>query len=310
MALQPRRERARRLRRPRCRRSRAARARRCHRMRARGAQCRVARRSAPTRAGIARLASARDRAFGPRASARAIITPFRRSAACFSHLVPHASGDLRVHLATPCTTAACVRRRQRASTRSRRRTARRGLRYVPVEHAATRRESCEEADAIVAEIDVAAAREVSWSRRAGAADTRRRHPRRLAVQRAARAAFGSKLAARRISGHPRRHGRQVPGPGGAGRVLLDGDVERRGHAARHRVSFRERIASTSRSRARNASACSFARRACSRSAAALPNRWRWSTCCAIFAKGRHLRPALNNLPDRDTARAATGAREG
>ena len=32
-----------------------------------------------------------------------------------------------------------------------------------------------------------------------------------------------------------RHGRQVPGPGGAGRLLLDGDLERRGPAAQPRV---------------------------------------------------------------------------
>ena len=34
---------------------------------------------------------------------------------------------------------------------------------------------------------------------------------------------------------PGRHGRQVPGPGGAGRLLLDGDLERRRHPAQPRV---------------------------------------------------------------------------
>ena len=37
------------------------------------------------------------------------------------------------------------------------------------------------------------------------------------------------------AGRPHRHRRQLPGPGGAGRALLDGDVERRGRAPRHRV---------------------------------------------------------------------------
>ncbi len=36
-------------------------------------------------------------------------------------------------------------------------------------------------------------------------------------------------------GRARRHGRQVPGPGGGGRDLLDGRLERRGRAARPRV---------------------------------------------------------------------------
>ena len=34
---------------------------------------------------------------------------------------------------------------------------------------------------------------------------------------------------------PGRHGRQVPGPGGAGRLLLDGELERRGRPARPRL---------------------------------------------------------------------------
>jgi len=49
----------------------------------------------------------------------------------------------------------------------------------------------------------------------------RRHPHRRALQRAG--AMPAQHAARR----PRRHGRQVPGPGGAGRLLLDGGFDRR-----------------------------------------------------------------------------------
>ena len=58
--------------------------------------------------------------------------------------------------------------------------------------------------------------------------------------------------ARAPSGRARRDRRQVPGPGGAGRYLLDGDVEPRGCAARHGVPLqpepaeRRDVASTMR----------------------------------------------------------------
>ena len=61
--------------------------------------------------------------------------------------------------------------------------------------------------------------------------TARRHPRRRALQRAGHSAGGAAGGRRRA----RRHRGQVPGPGGAGRHLLDGHVAARGRAARHGV---------------------------------------------------------------------------
>ena len=57
-----------------------------------------------------------------------------------------------------------------------------------------------------------------------------RLPRRRAVQRA-----GARAAAARPRGGARRDGRQVPGAGGAGRAHLDGELDRRGRAARDRL---------------------------------------------------------------------------
>ena len=73
-----------------------------------------------------------------------------------------------------------------------------------------------------------------------------------------------------------RHGRQVPGPGGADRVLLDGDLERRGSAAERRVPLlaqppeRRDLASPGAGGARREPA------GCSRSAAARSSRCAWS----------------------------------
>jgi uncharacterized protein len=59
-----------------------------------------------------------------------------------------------------------------------------------------------------------------------------RHPGRCAVQHA-----GALSAGRAARGCRGRHSGQVPGAGSAGRVLLDGLVQRRGRAARPRVSL-------------------------------------------------------------------------
>ena len=95
-----------------------------------------------------------------------------------------------------------------------------GLRWIPVVHAGNQRPSRPR-------------RRRKWrgwwsgcSRRAPHGPTRpnaprrstRRHPRGRALQRAGGAPQNG------AAGRARRHGRQVPGPGGAGRHLLDGDV--------------------------------------------------------------------------------------
>ena len=58
-----------------------------------------------------------------------------------------------------------------------------------------------------------------------------------------------------------RHGRQVPGAAGAGRLLLDGELDERGRAARDRVPVRPATASTSRRRAPSAARAGLRARA-------------------------------------------------
>jgi hypothetical protein len=79
----------------------------------------------------------------------------------------------------------------------------------------------------------------------------------------------SRCAARRSAPAWRsdRHGGQVLGAGGTGRVLLDGEVERRGCTAHSRVPALAQIASTSQCRARSAWPMSSRARSYSRSAA-------------------------------------------
>ena len=72
----------------------------------------------------------------------------------------------------------------------------------------------------------------------------RRHPRRRALQRAG--ALPARRAARRRA---RRHRRQVPGPGGADRLLLDDDLDRRGRAARHGLPVQQNRLNVAVSRA-------------------------------------------------------------
>ena len=71
-------------------------------------------------------------------------------------------------------------------------------------------------------------RPVHGRRRHHARADARRHPRRRAVQRPG--ALPARAAAR---GRADRHRRQVPGAGGAGRLLLDDELHRRGRPARH-----------------------------------------------------------------------------
>ena len=166
-------------------------------------------------------------------------------------------GRLRVHLGARSTRAAstshpdCARQSVGGEA---------GIRYLPV---AARRQRV-----VVA--------------RGGRGDPRRdRAPARPAVPRHATAASArwrrddcmvvtpynlqrAPAAQRAARRRAHRHRRQLPGPGGAGRLLLDGDLERRGRAARRRASCSAATASTSRSAGRAAWPISCARRRCSR----------------------------------------------
>ena len=124
-----------------------------------------------------------------------------------------------------------------------------------------------------------------------AARSRRRRPRRCAPRSRACvaagvrpdeikvvAAFNAQVQRLRgcAAGRGRgRHGRQVPGPGGARRLLLDGLLERRGHPPRPRLPALAQPLQRRRSRARSASPTSSAHRGCSRSTAG-----RSSTCAS------------------------------
>ena len=148
------------------------------------------------------------------------------------------AGDLRVHVGGVLRGQACTRspdssaRRSSAPAVRRRRPVGRRRRARRVSAMRRTRRSRSVAAHRRA---TARARRRRWTdrleSRAHAPLTRRRHPRRRAVQRAGRAAAG----AARPRGVARRHGRQVPGPGSAGRDLLDGDVAAGGRAARHGV---------------------------------------------------------------------------
>ena len=105
-----------------------------------------------------------------------------------------------------------------------------GLRTFLVEHAGNRRDAREEADVIAEQIALLEGGTVTASdgssqpiRDAGVMVV-------TPVQRPGAAAAPAAAGLGR-----RRHRRQVPGPRGRGRVLLDGDLERRGHAAKRRL---------------------------------------------------------------------------
>ena len=85
-----------------------------------------------------------------------------------------------------------------------------GLRYLPVDHDGNRQKSQEEVEVVKAEV----------ARLLAAVSAGGRDHGRLAVQHA------GECAARGVAeGGARRHGRQVPGPGGGRRPLLDGEFD-------------------------------------------------------------------------------------
>ena len=95
-----------------------------------------------------------------------------------------------------------------------------GLRYLPVAHEGRRQESGEEVAVVRAEVErLVGGRGACW----------RDHGRR-GLQRP-----GERLEGGAPRGGARRHGGQVPGPGGDRRPLLARELERRGRAARARV---------------------------------------------------------------------------
>ena len=200
---------------PRHRRGRAGVARRRARDGDGRAQRHAARRSAAARAGLAGHAPGGRGRVRPRAPARRRADDPARTGRLPRAHAPHAPGRLPVHLGVVYEGRLEGIRARRAPT-----AFGTGMRYLPVEHEGRRRVA-----------------------RGGGADPGRDRPRargrrcagerlhgRRALQRPG--APAPRGAARRRAG---RHRGQVPGAGGAGRLLLDGDLERRGRPAHPRV---------------------------------------------------------------------------
>ena len=179
-----------------------------------GAERRPRRRPAAARPGDPGNAPVRQRRLGAAAPARRRRDRSRPTAA--------SSSSAR----TGCTRTSAATSR-RSSTRggsSRRRSRRRGRRRSG-RACATSRSSTRATGRSRRRRSTAVRAEVERLRAAGVT----RRDGRLALQRAGERAPGG--AARRA----RRHRRQVPGPGGGRRPLLDGELERRGRPARARV---------------------------------------------------------------------------
>ena len=170
-----------------------------------------------------------------------------------------------------------------------------GLRALAVEHEGRSQASPEEAEAIAAACrDLLAGATVTDDE---GDDARRSSPTDIMV------VAPYNLAVRCIrehvpDGRARRHGRPLPGPAGAGRLLRDDLLGRRGRAARPRLPLRRATASTSRSRARSASPCSSTARACStptattlEAMALVDGACRFVEMATPAAKRRALRPA-------------------
>ena len=107
-----------------------------------------------------------------------------------------------------------------------------GMRWVPVEHDGNTNQSVEEADRVCEIWNALIGR--SWIDAEGARQAigRGRHRHRVALQRPSAADPGDAGPDR-----ARRHGRQVPGPGGARLDLHDGHVAAGGRSARHGLSL-------------------------------------------------------------------------
>ncbi len=105
-----------------------------------------------------------------------------------------------------------------------------GLVLDQPEHEGRSQSSWEEADAVAAAIRALLGTTFTDDDVRARRSDRGRLPRRRAVQRA-----GAPAAPARSGRRSRRDGRQVPGAGGAGRPHLDGELDRRGRAARDRL---------------------------------------------------------------------------
>src|SRR5829696_3687118 len=193
------------------------------------AQRRPARRSSAARARVAGNASTRLRALGAGAPAGRTQHRAARSRRPARDDVADAPCGVRVRVANdvrrPAASHPRLRdpgRRLRRPVRRRAADARRAARGQPPDRVGGGRADRGRARRAAGRRTLAGP-----ARRLARADPRR-HPRGGALQRAGAVSEGA-AAGRR----PRRHGRQVPGPAGAGRVLLDDELERRGHPAGH-----------------------------------------------------------------------------
>ena len=190
----------------------------------RGAQRRPARRSAPARPGLAGHASAghRARRCSSTCSATHATIPPDRGRLPRAH-APHAPGRVPLHLRDRLREPAGSV--YRSCARQAHRVRRRGCASCRSTTPATRRRRPRRRTRSPPRSREMLGRRVDRSGRPDAtARARRLHGGRALQRPGATAARG---AAR---GRPRRgagrHGRQVPGPGGARRLLLDGDLER------------------------------------------------------------------------------------
>ena len=207
-------------------------ARRRDRRRAGRTQRRAARRPAAARARQPGHPPARLRRLGARPPARRARHRRRRTAASSSTARwRHAPRRLPLRLATRCTTARLDsdRRTASASGSISPGLSGTGLRLLEVEHADNRQRAPEEVagDPRRRSTGCSPAAAGPTATATTATADARRHPRRRALQRP-----GPMPARTALPDGARRHRRQVPGPGGAGRLLLDDQLERRRRPAR------------------------------------------------------------------------------
>ena len=182
-----------------------------------GAEPRARRRSAAARPGAAGDAPGGERGVGARAPARRRTRRSRPIAGVFLETTYRLHPDICGFISEEFYES---RLQPDPVTSTRTTPFGTGLRWLAVDHEGNRQESVEEAAAVRVEVERLAAAGVGARRDQG----------RGAVQRAGRPPPCG--AAGRGRG---RHRRQVPGPAGAGRPLLDGELERRGRPARPRV---------------------------------------------------------------------------
>ena len=187
----------------------------------------LARRPAAARAGLQGTHPPGRAGLGAEASARRARRRSRADRGLFLERTWRLHPDVCRYISESSTRGGCSPRPDARASGSTRRLAEPACAGSRSSTHGNRRHSPEEAERSrqVARSSAAAAR---GPRRPRAPPRLGRHHRRLALQRAGRACCATR-SRRHVA---RRHRRQVPGAGGRRRPLLDGDLERRRHAAR------------------------------------------------------------------------------